>query len=411
MELTSAYIHIPFCVKRCQYCDFNTVAGINFMIPAYVKALCREIKAVGQSAQDKIPIHTIYFGGGTPSLLDLEQINVILATLKQYYLLVPDAEISLEANPGTLSPEFLRGLHDCGVNRLSLGMQSACQSELDLLGRIHSVEDVADSISWARAGGFSNINLDLMYGIPGQTLESWKISLEYALSLQPEHLSLYGLTLDEDVPLMKSILAGKIPPLDDDLMADMYELADEFLGLHKIEPYEISNWCQQPSEKDNFACKHNLQYWRYLPYLGFGAGAHGFADGQRTENVRGVKDFIARCGEETAVHFPAGPACENLVRVDLWNQIQESAMVGLRLVKEGISMGAFQKRFGFKFEDLFSREIETLMKIGLLEYCGDLSDSIRLTKRGKLLGNQVFMQFVGKPMPDIVAKEVSRNFY
>ena len=245
MELTSIYLHIPFCRQRCAYCDFNTYAGKEGIIPQYVDAVCREVSWISRSLDVSVPVHTIYFGGGTPSLLSPDQIGQILQAIKAGLDVQPGVEISIEANPGTLSGEYLQGLRGMGINRLSIGMQSAHEAELRLLGRIHSFEDVINSVTWARAAGFDNINLDLIYGLPGQPLEDWRRSLELALRLHPEHFSLYALTLEEEVPLARLMRRGLVAEQDADMAAEMYELADGLLeNAGRINPWTYS---QDPS--------------------------------------------------------------------------------------------------------------------------------------------------------------------
>ena len=292
--LYSVYLHIPFCRHRCSYCDFNTYAGLESLIPEYISALCREIQFVSQAEGEKLSIHSVFFGGGTPSLLPPAAVEKVMMVLDQAFELLPGVEVSLEANPGTLSFAQLRDLNSLGVNRLSLGMQSAQPGELLMLDRQHDLEDLIQSVRWGRQAGFLNLNLDLIYGIPYQTLENWAGSLQMALSLQPEHLSLYALTLEHGTPFDHWIARGLVAAPDDDLAADMYETATEMLDKAGFEQYEISNWAKRSQIGEVWACRHNLQYWRLLPYLGFGAGAHGYAKGVRTANVLTPIAYIQR---------------------------------------------------------------------------------------------------------------------
>jgi oxygen-independent coproporphyrinogen-3 oxidase len=393
----SVYVHFPFCKKRCSYCDFNTFAGLENYIPGYVRALLEEIKAVSASAVKPLNVHTIFLGGGTPSLLPLEELRKIIEALYHHFRICQGVEVSLEANPGTLSPLYLQGLFSLGVNRLSLGVQSAHDDELRLLGRIHDREDVIQSVRGARNAGFDNISMDLLYGIPGQTLKDWQNSLDFALALHPDHLSLYALTLENDVPMQRLIEEGVIPTQDEDLMADMYERASDRLAEAGFGQYEISNWAAaNPSNGILKTCQHNLQYWHNQPYLGLGAGAHGYAAGVRTENVHAVRGYIRRCRDQDAREFPTGPAAENVLRIDRRLEMQETMMVGLRLTSEGVTQKRFQERFGCTMEDIFGSEIASLVSQGLLQYAGDNRERLRLTQYGRLLGNQVFMQFVGE---------------
>lgn len=365
------------------------------MIPAYMEALRREARLVAQSAGESLPVHTVFFGGGTPSLLPPGELEKTLDALAGGYSLKKDAEISLEANPGTVTPAYLKDLRRLGVNRLSFGMQSAHPDDLRLLERIHDFSEVIQAMKWARQAGFDNLNLDLIFGVPQQSLSRWQETLERALALQPEHFSLYALIVEPGTRLFRWVERGLLDAPDDELAADMYELAGERLERAGYRQYEISNWARTAENGELLACRHNLQYWRNLPYLGFGAGAHGFASGKRTANVKGLRSFIMRCLQsEGGLAFPVGPAAAEVTPVDRRTEMQETLMVGLRLTEEGVSARAFTERFGQPLEQVFRREIRRLTGDNLLEWAGPQADCLRLTKRGRLLGNQVFMQFV-----------------
>jgi oxygen-independent coproporphyrinogen-3 oxidase len=398
MEPASAYLHIPFCRTRCAYCDFNTYAGQEQWMPAYVEALCREIRMaagayVGMKGE-KQPLHTVFFGGGTPSLLSLDQVGEILQTIKDCFELHRDAEITLEANPGTLSQEFLAVLRQTGVNRLSMGMQSARQEELRLIQRQHTFEDVIQCATWAREAGFDNISLDLLFGIPGQSMKDWDFSLEMALALNSEHLSLYSLTIEEGTPFFTWMKKGFFSPADEDLIADMMTHAEERLEKAGFDHYEISNWARK-SPDFRYECRHNLQYWRNQPYYGFGAGAHGCADGQRYGNATGIMDYIQLIQNDAAGTTPGSPAAVEQVDIDEGTAMQETMMLGLRLTREGVSRERFRERFSLDIEDEFGTEIKKLIRQGLLTWT-DGGDVLRLTERGRFVGNRVFMEFVGE---------------
>ncbi len=402
MELYSLYIHVPFCRHRCSYCDFNTYAHQEGLIGRYGQAVCAELGAVAAAAPnaagEKISVHTVFFGGGTPSLLPLAVFSAIFQTIRQKYTLVGaeggsgEPEISVEANPGTVTLEYLRGLRDLGVNRLSLGMQSAHPDDLRLLERQHDFFDVSQAVRWARAAGFENLSLDLMFALPGQPLERWQNTLDAAIGLQPEHLSLYNLGIEPGTPLEKRFRRGLIPLVEDDLAADQYEAAIARLANAGYAQYEISNWT-----KPGRACIHNLQYWRNLPYLGIGAGAHGSAAGVRTANVGGIRPYIERCEagkpEGKSAAFPTSPATRRCLTISRRTEMQETMMVGLRLTQEGINADRFAVRFQIRPEEAFPKEVNYLLKVGLLEWH---ADCLRLTPRGVLMGNQVFLQFVGE---------------
>lgn len=392
------YFHIPFCRHRCAYCDFNTYAGQDALIPAYVEALCREIEIVGQAASEKIEASTVFFGGGTPSLLSVPQFSSIFEAIKQNFNLRLDAEVSLEANPGTLTEGYLEGLYTLGFNRLSLGVQSAHPDELRMLERIHSYGDVVSAALAARKAGIENLSFDLIFGLPEQSLERWQATVKLILGLHPKHLSLYALTIEEGTPFGLWAQRGMLPLPDPDLAAEMYEWASDYLYAKDYQQYEISNWTKPKQE-----CQHNLQYWRNLPYLGFGAGGHGYAARTRYANILGIQPYIDRLSHENdRLSFPLSPAVVSKEHVTSEQEMQEHLLMGLRLTNEGVSAEAFQTRFGRSLEDVFSNEIDELIGLGLLEWADkktsevlETSEVLRLTPRARLLGNQVFLRFVG----------------
>ena len=406
---TSIYLHIPFCKHRCAYCDFNTYAGQEDSIPAYVKALINEIEFVGLRAEKK-NIHTVFFGGGTPSLLSAPQFDSILQALRSAFTFTADAEISIEANPGTISPEKLNAIRKSGINRISFGVQSANTEELRMLERIHDFFTVIEAVSTARKAGFDNLNLDLIYGLPEQTLSTWQTTLQRIVDLNPEHISAYALTLEHGTPFGRWSSKGLLPLPDPDLAAEMYEYAEEFLASNGYVHYEISNWAKDVNQLSAFshqpshACRHNLQYWRSFPYLAFGAGAHGYANGYRYSNVLRIKTYIDRLTDFqspiTNYQFPLSPATVNQHKQTLKDDMSEYMLNNLRLTNAGVTETDFRLRFGRALLDVYPKEIEELVNNGLLEYAKTsefLENSevcLRLTKRGRLLGNQVFMRFV-----------------
>ena len=383
----SLYIHIPFCRHRCAYCDFNTYAGQEESLPAYVDALCREIEFVGNHAPAKLPLHTIFFGGGTPSLLTPNQFEAILKSISDHFNLL-NPETTIEANPGTVLLADLRDLRSLGINRISFGVQSANPFELRMLERAHNYFDVIHAVTWARQAGFDNLNLDLIFGLPLQTLDDWSITVNLILGLAPEHLSLYALTMEHGTPFGRWSARGLIPTPDPDLAADMYEWAGESLESAGYQQYEISNW-----SKPGLECRHNLQYWRGLPYLAVGAGAHGYVNGYRYSNALRIKTYIERLNKQPSedLPFPLTPATVNHHCQTTQDDKGEFMMTGLRLTREGVSAETFRERFAQEMDTLFGVEIEDLIRLGLLEW---QAQSLRLTRRGRLLGNQVFMRFV-----------------
>jgi oxygen-independent coproporphyrinogen-3 oxidase len=393
----SLYFHIPFCTHRCAYCDFNTYARQERLIPAYVEAICNEVRRVAASAPERLPIHTIFFGGGTPSLLTPNQFEQILQTVHDRFDLPdqPDLETCLEANPGTVTLDALHGLRRAGFNRISFGVQSFQPGELRQLERIHDPYDVLNALRWARQAGFANLNLDLIYGLPEQPLASWQANVKQAVELDPQHLSLYALTIEQGTPYGRWAEHGLLPLPDPDLAADMYEWASEYLEGQGYEQYEISNW-----SKPGYQCRHNLQYWRNLPYLGFGAGAHGCANSTRVSDVLRIKTYIERLDQDPmrppALSFPLSPATVSQTRLNPFVEMQETMMLGLRLTREGVSERVFRQRFGQDPMAVFGKEINELIGLGLLERVRfQTSEVVRLTRGGRLLGNQVFIRFVG----------------
>ena len=422
----SLYFHIPFCTHRCAYCDFNTYAGQEEMIPAYVDALNREINFVGQQlkdyetrrlADDPTKVHTIFFGGGTPSLLSPLQFDSVFKSICSAFTLTEDAEITIEANPGTVSYENLLALRQIGINRISFGVQSANAFELKMLERAHNFFDVIEAVTSARKAGFDNLNLDLIYALPEQTIQTWQTTVNRILDLHPEHISAYALTLEHGTPFGRWSSKGMLPIPDPDLAAEMYEWASETLEAAGYVQYEISNWAKINSEvrmmndefdsafripHSSFQCRHNLQYWRGQPYLAFGAGAHGYTNGYRYSNALRIKTYIERLANSdsrmSAIEFPLSPATVNQHKQTSQDDMSEFMMTGLRLTQEGVSENEFQARFGKSLREVYGSEIEELLKMGLIENktseFSKNSEVLRLTKRGRLLGNQVFMRFV-----------------
>jgi oxygen-independent coproporphyrinogen-3 oxidase len=419
------YLHIPFCHRRCSYCAFNTYANIDERIAPYVDALCAEIEmrrqgeGIAEGIRDQrselcplVPpvtradlMPTIFLGGGTPTMLTLAQIEQVLTAAGT---LVPldQAEITVEANPGTvLGGEYLRGLCALGVNRISMGIQSLHDPTLRMLGRIHTAAEARTSFEDARRAGFERINLDFIFGLPGQTVEQWDATLREMTTWGADHFSLYSLILEEGTPLHAQVLGGRISVPDDDVTGEMYELAIERFAAAGYRQYEISNWArndpessthtieerdaqskiQNPESKiPNQACHHNLAYWLNADYLACGAGAHGHRFPQRYYDLLGVDAYIAR------VEAGALPVAEvtELSRQDLY---AETMFMGLRL-NTGVSYAHFRDRCDAGLEDIYGPTLDDLVELGLLQRD---ALGVQLTSRGRLLGNQVFLRFVG----------------
>jgi len=382
LETVSLYLHIPFCHTRCHYCDFNTYAGMLPMREPYVRALLTEITLAGQIAQhtDGSPrrSRTIFFGGGTPSLLSVSQITHLLDACFHAFAVDKDAEITLEANPGTLDQEQLAGLRAAGINRLSMGAQTTDPDLLKTLGRIHTPEEIDQAVHYARIAGFTSISLDFMFGLPGQTMDHWRQTLDHALDLHPEHLSLYSLIIEEGTPFYDWAHDGRITPGDEDLCADMYEYADELLHKAGYGNYEISNW-SLPGHQS----RHNLTYWQNLPYLGMGAGAHSYFAERRFSHERNPATYIKRVKQGQL------PEAES-ESVGHLQAMSETAFLALRTAM-GLHLPTFEERFGVSFVHFVGERLDTVTKAGLLE-CAD--GWLRLSKRGRLLGNEVFLRLL-----------------
>jgi oxygen-independent coproporphyrinogen-3 oxidase len=373
------YIHIPFCAVRCHYCDFNTYAGLEKYFEPYADAVREEIRrAAGEYG--RLPIQTIFIGGGTPTVLPPGQLGGIFAACREHFAVAPDAEITSEVNPGTVDQAHFTALRAMGVNRLSMGVQSFDEAELKWLGRIHSAGEAEQAFDAARATGFTNINLDFIFGLPGQDPSTWMRTLQRAIALGPEHLSLYSLTVEQGTPLADWVRRGRAPAPDDDLAADLYLASQDLLAAHGYAQYEISNWAKDASHQ----CRHNLVYWRDEAYLGFGAGAHSYARDRRWWNVRPVPQYIQRIN--------AGkPAVSGQETVGRRLEMGETMMLGLRLVLEGVGESGFRARFGVSLDEAFGEELAALTARGLIER---LPARVRLTAEGRLLGNRVFAEFL-----------------
>lgn len=369
------YIHFPFCRRKCNYCSFVSYQRRDTDIPAYVSALKKEL-ALGAAGKR---IHTVYFGGGTPSLLSAEQVEDILSTIRSVATVGKAAEVTIEANPGTVNAPYLATIRKLSINRLSLGIQSLDDNELTLLGRIHTAAEARETVSLARSSGFTNLNIDLIYGIPRQTLSKWQDTLAKAIGLMPEHLSLYPLTLDGDEPMHRAVERGELPAINPDIAAEQYELAEDLLAAHGYQHYEISNWA-----KEGYQCQHNLVYWQGSPYLGIGVAAHSYLNNHRFANTTDLDKYLSTFSSD-------------IQRVTDWDeeiepklQLAEAVILGLRL-SWGICLDDIRGRFGVDLLNQYHSQVDNLTGLGLLE-CTD--GHIRLTRRGRLLGNEVFWQFL-----------------
>ncbi len=389
------YIHVPFCQTKCPYCDFNTYQGIEGLMPAYLEALTIELTTWGRLL-GRPAVNTVFFGGGTPSYLPGGAIGNLLAATGAAFRLRPNAEVTIEANPGDLDSVKAGGWLAQGVNRLSLGVQSLDNDLLALLGRRHNADQAIAAFRTARAAGFANVNLDLMYGLPRQTPAQWQDTLQRLVALEPAHISLYCLTLEEGTPLHRWVEQGKLPQPDPDLAAELYHYAAELLAAREYHHYEISNWA-----RDGLTSRHNLAYWQNRPYLGVGPGAHSCLGGYRFWTLDSPRRYIAAVKEwaEAAPQPPApltaawlesvGPVGgHEEIRPDL--AAAETMFLGLRLL-DGLDLAQASARLGIDLAARYRSQIEELLALELLERRGEV---IRLSPAAYLIANQVFTRFL-----------------
>ncbi|MDX6694293.1 MAG: hypothetical protein QOF02_1896 [Blastocatellia bacterium] len=378
MKRAGIYIHIPFCRSRCSYCDFATGIYEGALAERYVAAVAREIASF-KSAEQRAEIDTIYFGGGTPSLLSPAQVERLLCAVKERFRLTTNAEVTMEMNPGTLTLDTLREYAQLGVNRASFGAQTFDDRELRSLGRVHTAADVRQTISDLREAGFRNISFDLIAGLPAQTLDAWSRNLDEALALRPNHLSLYLLEVHEGTPLAEQIRRGQQPSPDDDTAAEMFQLMLDRTATAGYEHYEISNFCLP-----GFESRHNTKYWRGLAVYGFGCSAHSF-DGARRRwaNERDAARYTALIEEGRA------PVVET-IELDEREAQAEAVFLGLRLMR-GLSLAAHREKFGHDLRAEYAAELARLSEAGLISI---KDDWLSLTRQGALLSNEVFSVFV-----------------
>lgn len=382
----SLYIHIPFCKTKCSYCAFNTYTGMDTLVDPYLAALDQEIMQVAAQVPDSAPAHTLYFGGGTPSLLAPAQVTSLIDRSRAAFSLLDTAEISLECNPGDADIEAFSTLKSAGVNRVSIGVQSAHHADLVLFSRRHSFEDAHAAFEMARAAGFDNINVDLIYGAPDQTLSQWSDTLGAVLRWHPDHVSLYSLSLEEGTTLARQVHEGILPSPDPDLAADMYDLCREKLAANGFVHYEISNWARPDKE-----CRHNIQYWVNQPFLGFGAGAHGYAATMRYWNVKPIPTYIQRVIGKNMSKYGQFPALEGMESIDGVTEMSDTVILGLRLLSRGINPADFEARFGQRLMDIYGEVIIPLVDSGFLMW---KDSALLLSPKAYLVSNQIFHRFI-----------------
>ena len=428
MKYLSLYIHIPFCVRKCHYCDFLSAPCTEETKQEYLEILCIEIKQRAKLLKDR-KVDTIFFGGGTPSLLSGEQLTKVMTVIKQEFCVLSDAEISMEINPGTVSREKLEAYQRCGVNRLSIGLQSANNEELKVLGRIHTWETFVQTWNLVRDLGFQNVNIDLMSALPGQTLESYENTLKKVLALKPEHISAYSLIIEEGTKFYdwfgeeggewisskeecqdfnledgnKKFQYKKLP--DENVDRQMYEMTRDLLEAQGYYRYEISNYARK-----GYECKHNVGYWKRKDYLGLGLGAASLISNVRSTNISELAEYLAlgrtvqsnREDSKTAEEFPMwDKICHREIQwkwiaeqdeLSIKEQMEEFMFLGLRMM-EGIHVDEFEKQFGKTLKEVYGETISRLEKQGLLKVNGR-EDRYALTLHGIDVSNQVFVEFI-----------------
>ena len=361
------YIHIPFCVQKCKYCDFISYVGQECRIDEYLKQLYIEMQKYKCTKVD-----TIFIGGGTPSVLGAYQISELMRNVKNTFLLADNCEITMESNPGTLDEKKIHSMLESGINRVSVGVQSFNDAELKTIGRIHNAELAYNSICLLKSCGLTNINLDLMTALPFQTMDSLKNTLKTAVSLPITHISAYSLIIEDNTPLEREYSQGKLILPTEDEDREMYKFAVDYLAKNGFMRYEISNFAKQ-----GFECRHNIKYWSCDEYIGIGAAAHSYIGDKRYSNPSGLSNYI---GDEKGEEVVLEPN----------DKISEFMMMGLRMDR-GINRSEFKKRFGVQIEEMFSKQLDKFVSLGLMKCDGE---NYSLTDRGFDISNSIMCEFM-----------------
>lgn len=382
MTPLSVYVHIPFCTVKCGYCDFNAYAGMDNLKDAYAGAMVSEVPAWEHVLADS-EVATIGFGGGTPGEVPAAHIAAVIDAIRAKATLAAGAEVSLEANPGSITGAYLAELADAGVNRISFGAQSFDAAELLFLDRIHSPEAIGAAVRLARRAGIASVGLDLIYGLPGQDMDTWRASVMSATTLEADHISLYALTIEDGTRLAGRVERGEVVPLDGDAVATLYESASEWLAAAGYIQYELSNWARPGHES-----RHNQVYWTDGDYLGIGAGAHGFIGGERYENIAHPRTYI----DAAEMLRPTGRRPNTVIRSYRPNDgmaMCDWVTLALRCL-EGFAPEAFLARFGRDLDGVFGPPLRDCEAAGVLER----EDRVRLTNRGRLLHGEVAVRLL-----------------
>lgn len=381
------YLHIPFCVQKCLYCDFASYAGYSkAQMQAYTDAVCEEIAVRASEAQTMAEHASIYFGGGTPSVLPVECIAQLVKTLKKYSFWRTPCEATIEVNPGTADLAKLQVLHELGFDRISFGVQSLNDDELETIGRIHTAQQALEALDLAQKAGFTRISADIIYGLPGQTLTSLRSTLAGIIGTGIEHISVYGLIVEEGTPLARLVASGKLLLPDEDTAADMYEVVQNFLRTAGFKRYEISNYA-----KEGQYSRHNTVYWQYHPYLAFGAAACGFDGSARYTAAADVEAYIAQAQQLTPANWRMS-ALYTIEELTPAMQLEEYMFMNLRRV-DGADLAEARMRFGVNVMQRFAKDLAPYIEQKLVVY-DEFNEHLRLTEEGMAVGNQIFDIFV-----------------
>lgn len=369
----SLYLHIPFCIQRCTYCDFIThTDNTSELIEKYVSQLCREIESY---KDENLSLNTVFFGGGTPSILRIESLEKIFKSIHDTFKVNKGIETTIEINPVNLNRNNLKKYLNLGINRLSMGVQTFDEELLKQINRNHSVEDIYKTYNAAREAGFNNFNLDLIFSLPNQSLEIWEKTLNEAVNLNPEHISLYCLDLHDNTPLFEEVEAGRTSLPEEDVAVRMFEYACKSLRDSAFIHYEISNWC-----KKGFEAKHNLSYWKNTDYIGVGVSAASYFQRKRYTNTKDISEYM-KTGK-----FIFDKAPQNFK-----DDLEETVFMNLRLLEEGLDLSEIKKRFDINIESYYYREITELLKEELICTKGN---KIKLTNKAVFVSNEVFAKFI-----------------
>lgn len=371
------YIHIPFCVKKCKYCDFNSFKLSVDEKRRYLNSLKREMELYKENLEDK-SIDSVFIGGGTPSILNEEEIKILFQNIKNNFQIKDSAEITMECNPGTLTLNKLKTMKECGVNRLSIGLQAVQNNHLEYIGRVHTYEEFEKNYYQAKEVGFENINIDLMYALPNQSKEDWMESLEKVVNLNPTHISAYSLILEENTELFNMYEKHEFKLLDEDTDIEMYEYTINYLKSNGYNQYEISNYA-----KKGFECKHNILYWKCENYVGLGVSASGLLNETRYNNLCELDKY------ENIIHSGKKPI-EWEEKLSIKDEIEERIFLGLRM-NEGIKFKDFYEKYNLNFEEEYKNEIDKLKKMKLIE---TKDEGMKLTQKGREISNSVFVEFM-----------------